>query len=395
LSAILALGLNFVYIPVAGAESLESFDVTVGENGGSFLVIDNKIVVSGGEVIISGASIKPVSISGDAKIVLKGASINSANGPAIEIASGVRVEIVLDGENELKSADKSAGIKVGYESSANMASLVISGDGSLTVTGGENGGAGIGGSGTKNIDALHGNITIESGVIAAAAQKSGAGIGGGDGIELVGADMPGKIIINGGEISAIGKDGSAGIGGGNYVGADIKVTGGVINDVMGGAYAAGIGGGKGSEVVNIDISGGELEDIRGYESTKKEGLGGAAIGTGSDIDGYSANAELNINISNGNIKKAVAGWGASGIGNGAKNESKNEVAVSDTIKLASMELEGKEMIDMDREAPRTPEPVNVAEETQDFSEVLEMVGCMVGGAVVALCLLFLIKKTIW
>ncbi len=393
LSVALALCLNFAYIPVVKADSLDNFDIESGENGGSFLMVNNKIVVSGGEVIVSGASTKPITISGDAKVTLSDVNINSENGPAIEITSGVKAEIVLDGENELIGKDKGAGIKVGYENSSNMASLTISGDGVLKAIGGANGGAGIGGNGTKNSGALYGNIIIESGTIAAKAQKSSAGIGGGTGqINTVNTEkMPGKITINGGEVSAIGNDGSAGIGGGNYIGTDIEITGGTLNDVEGGAYAAGIGGGKGSAAVNIDISGGDFDNIKGYESSKEEGLGGAAIGTGADVNGSSSKAKLTIKISNGNIKKAVAGWGASGIGNGAKNESKNKVAVSDTVRLASIELKGEDMVDMNKKTEE--EPVQeIMDSNNDSDQIIKMWGCMVGGATMALLGLLLVKR---
>ena len=374
LSIALALCLNLAYIPIVKAESLDEFDIKSGENGGSFLLVDNKIVISGGEVVVSGSSTKPISISGDAKVTLSNANITSANGPAIEVVSGVKAELVLDGENSLTGKDKGAGIKVGYVNSSNMANLTIAGDGTLKVLGGTNGGAGIGGNGTKNNGALYGNIIIEGGTITAKAQKSSAG-----------------ITIKGGEVSAIGNDGSAGIGGGNYIGTDIEITGGTLNDVEGGAYAAGIGGGKGSAAVNIDISGGDFDNIKGYESSKEEGLGGAAIGTGADVNGYSAKAKLNIKISNGNIKKAVAGWGASGIGNGAKNESKNKVAVSDTVRLASIELKGDDMVDMNKEAKE--EPVQEAVSTNDDSNhVVEMAGCMAGGATLALLGLLVVKR---
>ena len=391
LSIALALCLNLAYIPIVKAESLDEFDIKSGENGGSFLLVDNKIVISGGEVVVSGSSTKPISISGDAKVTLSNANITSANGPAIEVVSGVKAELVLDGENSLTGKDKGAGIKVGYVNSSNMANLTIAGDGTLKVLGGTNGGAGIGGNGTKNNGALYGNIIIEGGTITAKAQKSSAGIGGGTG-QIDSADtekMPGKITIKGGEVSAIGNDGSAGIGGGNYIGTDIEITGGTLNDVEGGAYAAGIGGGKGSAAVNIDISGGDFDNIKGYESSKEEGLGGAAIGTGADVNGYSAKAKLNIKISNGNIKKAVAGWGASGIG--AKNESKNKVAVSDTVRLASIELKGDDMVDMNKEAKE--EPVQEAVSTNDDSNhVVEMAGCMAGGATLALLGLLVVKR---
>ena len=141
---------------------------------------------------------------------------------AVTVRGGHNATIELDGDNELKSGGKNAGLeKNGNESSGK---LTIKDDndtkGSLTAKGGAGGGAGIGG---KN--------------------ESGAG----------------NIEITGGTIKAVGGEGAAGIGGGVYgIGHDIEISGGKVSATGGDANenlhssrpgAAGIGDGAGTEGV--------------------------------------------------------------------------------------------------------------------------------------------------
>ena len=149
---------------------------------------------------------------------------------AVTVKGGHDATIELDGDNELKSGGKNAGLeKNGNESSGK---LTIKDDndtkGSLTAEGGDGGGAGIGG---KN--------------------ESGAG----------------NIEITGGTIEAVGGEGAAGIGGGVYgIGHDIEISGGKVSATGGDANenlhssrpgAAGIGDGAGTEGVGAD-TGGEI-----------------------------------------------------------------------------------------------------------------------------------------
>ena len=112
---------------------------------------------------------------------------------AVTVRGGHDATIELDGDNELKSGGKNAGLeKNGNESSGK---LTIKDDndtkGSLTAEGGDGGGAGIGG---KN--------------------ESGAG----------------NIEITGGTVKAVGGEGAAGIGGGVYgPGHDIEISGGEVS----------------------------------------------------------------------------------------------------------------------------------------------------------------------
>ena len=147
---------------------------------------------------------------------------------AVTVKGGGDATIELDGDNELKSGGKNAGLEKNDERSED--GKTISGkltikddkgkDGSLTAAGGAGGGAGIGGK-----------------------HESGAG----------------NIEITGGTIKAEGGEGAAGIGGGVYgIGHDIEISGGKVSATGGDANenlhssrpgAAGIGDGAGTEGV--------------------------------------------------------------------------------------------------------------------------------------------------
>ncbi|MBO4855242.1 hypothetical protein J5500_02435 [Candidatus Saccharibacteria bacterium] len=339
----LTLGMGFIIAGTTSAESLLGYEIINGENGGSFLPAANKIIISGGEVTVSGTSKVPLNIIGDVKLTLKDVTINSAKGAGISIDSGVKAEIILEGKNKVVGEGVGAGISVGYASNDNMATLTIDGDGELNVTGGNDGGAGIGGNGTKTVSAINGKIIINGGNIVATAQANSAGIGGGTGSSaLANKDYKaGLITINGGSVSATGKAGSAGIGGGNYINTNIKVNNGELNSIQGGDFAAGIGGGNCSASVNIKIEGGSFNDIRGYESDADEALGGAAIGSGAKV--CDVDTKVKLNIINGVVKNAVAGWGAAGIGNGAGSEIESVVKIGKDAQITRLYTDGERM----------------------------------------------------
>lgn len=277
------IAVSVMRVDIVNAEPKAGYEIEAGENGGSYLLVDNDIIVSGGEVIVSGASTSPIKITGDAKVTLEGVTISPANGPAIFIESGVKAEIVLVGENSVKGAEAGAGINVGYSDSSNMASLIITGEGSLMATGGPLGGAGIGGNGTRDEKALNGNITINGGEIEAMALKNSAGIGGGasaDSAREAGYE-PGKITINDGVIVAVGNDGGAGIGGGDKGNAIVDVTGGEIESIVAGRGAAGIGSGAGSQAVSPVHVGAEAQVGHIYTDGTKMPLESGAVVDGN------------------------------------------------------------------------------------------------------------------
>lgn len=340
-SVFFVLGVSLLFVPSVSAEKMLGYEITSGENGGSYLAADGKVIISGGEVSVSGASSVPLRITGNAKVVLDNVDINSINDAAISIDSGVQAELVLIGENRVTSGGKSAGVAVGYVSNSNMATLTISGDGELTATGGVDGGAGIGGNGTKNVSAVNGKIIIEGGTIIAEARANSAGIGGGTGEEVLleKGYTAGAIVINDGNVTATGDGGSAGIGGGNYVGATIEINGGTLKEVQGGDFAAGIGGGSCSKEVSIKIDGGVFDSIYGYESSAEEALGGAVIGSGAKV--CETDAKTTIAVNDGVIKNAVAGWGAAGIGSGAGNEELGDVTVGKDAQITRLYTDGE------------------------------------------------------
>ena len=166
--------------------------------------------------------------------------------PAIRLANGAKLNLILKGKNTLKGGDMCAAIDV-----PEGCTLTISGEGSLKATGG--GGAGIGASSRRN--GSLGTIEINGGNIEAYGSGMAAGIGGG----LEGGI--GTIVINGGTVYAKG-------GYGSYP-RDIK-------NVYGGA---GIGGGASGCVDRIEINGGNVTAYGGY-ATNAGRHPGAAIGTG-------------------------------------------------------------------------------------------------------------------
>lgn len=166
--------------------------------------------------------------------------------PAIRLANGAKLNLILKGKNTLKGGDMCAAIDV-----PEGCTLTIRGEGSLKATGGV--GAGIGASSMRK--GSLGTIEINGSNIEAYGSGMAAGIGGG----LEGGI--GTIVINGGTVYAKG-------GYGNYP-KD-------INHVYGGA---GIGGGPFGCVDKIEINGGNVTACGGYV-TNAGRRPGAAIGTG-------------------------------------------------------------------------------------------------------------------
>ena len=185
--------------------------------------------------------------------------------PAIRLANGAQLNLILEGKNTLKGGDMCAAIEV-----PEGCTLTISGEGSLKATGGV--GAGIGASSMRK--GSLGTIEINGGNIEAYGSGMAAGIGGG----LEGGI--GTIVINGGTVYAKG-------GHGNYP-KDIK-------NVYGGA---GIGGGAYGCVDKIEINGGNVTAYGGYV-TNAGSPPGAAIGCGGGgaktVEGGYKYGEIAIN----------------------------------------------------------------------------------------------------
>ena len=242
---------------------------------------------------------------------------------ALSVQGKGNVEIELDGDNELKSGTQSAGLEktstgtltlkddnneagsltaTGGFNSAGIGggylgdgkNITITG-GTVNVTGGDNGGAGIGGGaeggGGNNITIKGGTVTATGGGYSG---TGGAGIGGGS------SGSGENITINGGKVTATGTDGGAGIGGGeNGNGEDITINGGKVN--ASGAYGgAGIGGGVNGIGSKVTVSGAAQVTATATGSGPDwSGVGtGATIGNGGSktpdgpVDGKEIQADI-------------------------------------------------------------------------------------------------------
>ncbi len=286
------------------ATEYSSGTVTINQSGD--YIIHNGVT----KVIITGSGV-------NANVVLDNVTINGNTGNSgyapIQVTDGATANIVLQGENTLTGGYYRSGYFLNYKYYGyaglqvdKTASVVISGQGSLTAQGGatstsnedaKNGGAGIGGgyTGDTNVGFTAGNITIKGGTINATGGFKGAGIGGG----YNGAATSGTISIEGGTIVANGGGYAAGIGDGDsydagmssdfYMPASgntfykVSITGGNIT-AKGGCDASGIGStdnvtnvsGKNS-AIQIEILGGTVHAYGG----SKIANGGVAIGSGS------------------------------------------------------------------------------------------------------------------
>lgn len=236
----------------------------------------------------------------------------------------------------------------------------------------------------KYVDSPWGVITIDGGTVTARADYIGAGIGGGNHCDS------GVVVINGGTVDAQGHTGigcgygssrdsgnggdkgpgyyyadvtitggtvlaraldaddtnfsGAGIGGGEYSDAKITITGGNVT-----AYGAnskvsswhhggaGIGSGVGADKVEITISDGIIK-AWGGASDEENKRGGAGIGSGysgttsGESSKYFVETDTSVTISNGTVL-AVGGWGASGIGSGADNETAKSITIADAATI--------------------------------------------------------------
>ena len=295
---------------------------------------------------------------------------------AVSVTGKGDTNIELNGNNTLTSGGWDAGLEhnketdsEGNETSGTLTITDTDKNGSLTATGGRNGGAGIGGRNIENA----GKIEITGGTITAVGAEDGAGIGGGGGGGGIGGDA--DITISGGTITAIGGQpenifgiGGAGIGGGGYGGsADITITGdAVIKEAIGGNGAAGIGSGMGNPgdpsreieplitVGNVTIEGNAKVDSAVGGANGAAGIGGGTLGignvtirgnaqignaTGGDEGagiggGVCGTGDVTIE-GNVTIENAKGGAGAAGIGGGAETQpdtedTRNKVSIKST-----------------------------------------------------------------
>ncbi len=258
--------------------------VTITQNGDYLLTQDTESTMT--RVVVTAVSVN---------ITLKDVYIlvSSGNSP-FSVSEGSTVHLTLSGNNTLIAGYGSAGLHV-----PSSASIIISGDGTLTAKGGDynNGasnGAGIGGMGAYG-DA--GSITILGGTVNAFGGPYAAGIGGGNNTNGTGAGSGGNITIAGGTVTATGNNHSAAIGGGcRGNGGNITISGGTVTATAG-SYSAAIGGGFTGGAGNIYISGGMVT------ATGKNSAPGIGRDSSSPIDDsmLSGGTDSAIVISGGTV----------------------------------------------------------------------------------------------
>ncbi len=190
---------------------------------------------------------------------------------AFDITGDATVELILIGDNTLKSFEGYAGLHIPSGSY-----LTIKGDGNLRADGGVNG-AGIG---SQGIDGASGQITIATGktsTITANGGDAAAGIGGGQGGGC------GKIIIESGNVEAKGGDGYT------VTNPTTNVTSKVAGGTGIGTGGGGVGGG------DIVLKGGEITAIGGMsnDDPQRNGIDCQKLSS----DGGSANLYSNSPIS--------------------------------------------------------------------------------------------------
>lgn len=283
----LAAGTATITVKTTDGEKTASCEVTVKAvpvKTDYDISTENVEITADGEYTVTGSttsnSIK-IADGVTAKITLKNVSIKLSGGngswnisdisvagkPAIALGEGSEVTLKLVGDNSVKSGEGRAGIEVpgerihknGATATAEVATLIIEGDGSLTAQAG-NAGAGIGGS--LLMDA--GNIIINSGNIVAKGTSGdgGSGIGGGHSGNNDAYGSFKSVTINGGTVDASGPHTCSGIGLGSHAqarGSVINITGGVVT-ATGGTYSdnpddIGKGHGNGNDAPVVTISG--------------------------------------------------------------------------------------------------------------------------------------------
>ena len=305
-----------------GETTKEDTDTVItGESDKSTVTIDT----SKGDVDVTFDDLK-INVSGKTEGDSSGEGSGHGGEAAVTVKGDHDATIELDGDNELKSGGKNAGLeKNGNESSGK---LTIKDDndtkGSLTAEGGDGGGAGIGGG-------------YERGT--------------------------GNIEITGGTIKAVGGEGAAGIGGGVYgTGHDIEISGGKVSAMGGDANenlepsrtgAAGIGDGAGTEGVGADTGGEIVPDAPSNPNN---------IYISGD-----AEVESKAGASNGGKTAAIGGGDVGEIPNSALSDDDHKVTGGS---LTRYDSDGKKMEDYsyDRRTPSQPEQPDDTENDEDDDE---------------------------
>ena len=192
-----------------------------------------------GDVLSGSVSDKSVTIPTGATVTLNGVNITNGN-----ITCQGNATIILVGDNTVTAQSNKTAVQAGGTGTT----LTITGTGSLTANGGDDG-AGIG-AGTDWVMESYGDITITGGTINATGKRA-AGIGG---VMDYGC---GNITISGGTVTATSDYDSAGIGGGwGSSCGNITITDAVTKVVATkGTDATYIGAGHGGSCGTVTIDG--------------------------------------------------------------------------------------------------------------------------------------------
>ena len=304
---LLCLCFVFFSVPVSGA-AVEGFVVQVLEgNEGGFtyssgvltFASDGAYEVSMADGVEVTTDVIAVASGVTAEVRINGLNIDltDLDRNAISVAPDAECELILIGANSFTGRSVRVANYLALIHAPLDSSLVIDGDGQLTLRSSLFG-AGIGGNGGAGEGC--GSITINSGEINVAGIW-GAGIGGGG----RSASYSGSIIINDGEINAISDYGAAIGGGSGGSGGSIVVNDGLIYAES--KTGAAIGGGKSGDGEIIVINGGTINATNTKDGA---GIGGGSGGSGGSISFNGGNTTI--------ISNFGAGLGGGYNGNGGQ-----------------------------------------------------------------------------
>ena len=337
---------------------------TVTGNGGAGIGSQGKatVTISGGKIAtVTGKGGAGIGSNGQADVTIKdAASIDTVTGEkGVGIGGAGYSTVKILGKTGIETVTGSI-TGIGSGNSA-WADVTIEDSKLDTVTG--KGGTGIG-AGTDG----RGGVTIKGTVLGSVTGEQGAGIGGGSLAEILfenssvtnaigknGAGIGGiagtaNITISNGKVGTARGTGAAGIGTGKYRGgapstitikdnsviglaentdteqgsagigfgsgynngSTLTISGSEVKKAVGGAGAAGIGGGYKTGFLTIELIDSILRDINGGAGADNKG--GAGIGTGA-YD-YPTSFPTTINLRNTTVENAAGATGAAGIGGG-------------------------------------------------------------------------------
>jgi hypothetical protein len=344
---LLCLCFVFFSVPVSGA-AVEGFVVQVLEgNEGGFtyssgvltFASDGAYEVSMADGVDVTTDVIAVASGVTAEVRINGLNIDltDLDRNAISVAPDSECELILIGANSLAGRSVRVSNYLALIHVPLNSSLVIDGDGQLTLRSSLYG-AGIGGNGGAGEG--FGSITINSGEINVTGIW-GAGIGGGG----RSASYSGSIIINDGEINAISDNGAAIGGGSGGSGGSIVVNDGLIYAES--KTGAAIGGGMSGDGEIIAINGGFINATNTKDGA---GIGGGSGGSGGSISFNGGNTTIlsnfgagiggglsgnggQISINSGSIF-STSFWGA-GIGGGRSGNGGSITIVDGEIETDS------------------------------------------------------------